>query len=57
MAVILFISFKFRVDSSSDWPPDRNMTARMAGGMVLDRVLTVYQAISLDEAFVGQSAP
>ena len=57
MAWILFISFKLSVASSSDWPPERKVTALRAGGIVLERVLTVNHAISLEETLVGQSAP
>lgn len=55
MAVILFISLRLRVASSSDCPPERNMIAGRAGGIDLERVLTVYHAISfgLDLAAVA----
>lgn len=44
--VILFIAFKFKEASSSDCPPERKTTPGRAGTIVLERVLTVYIAIS-----------
>jgi len=41
-----FMAFKFREAYSSDCPPDRKVTPGRAGTMVLERVLTVIQAIS-----------
>jgi len=42
----LFIAHKFNEASSSDCPPERKTTPGSAGTIVLERVLTVYQAIS-----------
>jgi len=46
MLVNLFISLRFNEASSSDWPPDKKTTPGRAGTIVLERVLTVYHAIS-----------
>ena len=46
IVVILFISFKLLEASSSDYPPDKNVIPGMAARTVLERVLTVNQAIS-----------
>jgi len=42
----LFIALRFNEASSSDCPPDKNVTPGSAGTIVLERVLTVYHAIS-----------
>jgi len=43
--------------SSSDYPPDRKTTPVKAGTMDLERVLTVYQAISLALDLLGFDWP
>jgi len=53
----LFISFKLREASSSDWPPDKNTIPGIAGTIVLERVLTVNQATSAGVFFLVQLAP
>jgi len=53
----LFIAFKFNEASSSDCPPERKVTPGRAGTIVLERVLTVYMAISPAVALVGQACP
>jgi hypothetical protein len=53
----LFIAFKFNDASSSDYPPDKKTTPGKAGTIVLDKVLTVYQAIYSAVALSGQLAP
>lgn len=57
MFVSLFMSFRFREASSSDWPPERKHIPGSAGTIVRDRVLTVYHAISGDDFLSGQDAP
>ena len=52
-----FMQFRFKEASSSDCPPERKQTPGRAGTMVLERVLTVIQAISELVALVGHSAP
>ena len=41
-----FIAFKFYDASSSDKPPDKKAIPGRAGKILLEIVLTVYQAIS-----------
>jgi len=53
----LFISFKWIDASSSDYPPDKKTTPGRAGTIVLDKVLTVYHAISAGEFLSGHSEP
>jgi hypothetical protein len=55
--VILFISLRLSVASSSDYPPDKNMIPLIAPGIVLERVLTVYHAISAAPFLSAQVAP
>jgi hypothetical protein len=57
MLVILFISFKLREASSSDYPPERKTTPVKAGTIDLERVLTVIQAISAGFFLSAQSEP
>ena len=57
MLVRAFISLRFNDASSSDWPPDRNVTPGSAGTIVRDSVLTVYQAISWEDFLSGHVAP
>lgn len=54
---ILFMAFRLSEASSSDWPPERKVTPGRAPTIVLDKVLTVYQAISSALALFGQEAP
>ena len=54
---ILFIAFKFKEASSSDCPPERNTTPGRAGTIVLERVLTVYIAISPEVFLVLHAYP
>jgi len=54
---IAFIALRFIEASSSDYPPDKNVTPGRAGTIVLERVLTVYHAISWEDALLGQEAP
>jgi len=51
------MALRFIEASSSDYPPDKKVTPGRAGTMVLESVLTVYQAISSFEALFGQVAP
>jgi hypothetical protein len=51
------MAFKFKDASSSDYPPDKNTTPGKAGTIVLDKVLTVYQAIYSAVALSGQLSP
>ena len=53
----LFMAFKLRDASSSDYPPDKKTTPGKAGTIVLDKVLTVYQAICSAEALSGDEEP
>jgi len=53
----LFIAHKFKEASSSDYPPERNVTPGRAGTIVLERVLTVYIAISPAFDLVGHDCP
>ena len=55
--VNLFIAHKFIEASSSDCPPERKTTPGRAGTIVLERVLTVYIAISPALALFGQACP
>lgn len=57
IAVITFMAFRLREASSSDCPPERKVTPGRAGTMVLERVLTVYQAISYGVALCAHEAP
>jgi hypothetical protein len=52
-----FIAFKCKEASSSDYPPDKKVTAGNAGTIVLDRVLTVIHATSSGDFLSGHSAP
>ena len=52
-----FIAFKFNEASSSDWPPERNVTPGKAGTIVRESVLTVIHAISSAVFLSGQLAP
>jgi len=53
----LLMSLRLTEASSSDCPPDKNTIPGRAGTMVLERVLTVNQAISLDDFLSGHSDP
>ncbi len=55
--VSIFIAFKFIEASSSERPPERNVIPGKAGTIVLDKVLTVYHAISDVVLRTGQVAP
>ena len=52
-----FIALRFIDASSSDYPPERKTTPGRAGTIVLDRVLTVNQAISSALALFSHEAP
>jgi len=51
------MALRLREASSSDYPPERKVTPGIAGTMVLERVLTVYQAISYGVDLCGHEAP
>lgn len=53
---IMLIAFKKRVACSSENPPDKKLIVGRAGGIVLLKVLTVYQATSAGSGF-GPSNP
>jgi hypothetical protein len=53
----LFISLRLTEASSSDYPPERKTIPGRAGTIVLDNVLTVYQAISKEVDLLGFSEP
>lgn len=52
-----FMAFKLRVASSSDWPPDKNMTPGTEDGRVLARVMMVLSAISCGVDLLVQVVP
>merc|ERR1719171_3397542 len=54
---VWFMALRLRVDSSSDWPPDRNMIPGTAGGTLLLSILRVYSAMVSGEHLVPLSAP
>merc|ERR1719171_2444997 len=54
---VWFMALRLRVDSSSDWPPDRNMIPGTAGGTLLLSILGVYSAMVSGEHLVPLSAP
>lgn len=47
------MALKYREASSSEDPPDKKVTPGRAGTIVLDKVLTVYIAISPAVALVA----
>jgi hypothetical protein len=51
------IAFRLSEASSSDYPPDKKVIPGSAGTIVLDKVLTVYHAISSGLLRSGQSDP
>ena len=57
MSEIWFIALRQREASSSDDPPDKNVTAGRAGTIVLERVRTVSHAISFGFDLFEHEAP
>ena len=52
-----FMAFKYKVESNSDKPPDKNMMPAVSGGTLELSIFKVYSATSLALDFFGQSAP
>jgi len=51
------MALKYKEASSSEDPPDKKVTPGRAGTIVLDKVLTVYIAISPAVALVACACP